>query len=91
VKVFLRDTFKTKSLAEWTTFLDGVDVCWAPVRDLHSATLEPHLAARDTIHTDADGAKHLNNPIKFANEPAQPDWRLPSVGEHTAQLTGSHK
>lgn len=91
VKAFLRDTFKTKPLAEWTTFLDGVDVCWAPVRDLYSATLEPHLAARDTIHTDADGAKHLNNPIKFANEPAQPDWRLPSVDEHTEQLTGFKK
>ncbi|MFN5994253.1 MAG: CaiB/BaiF CoA transferase family protein [Betaproteobacteria bacterium] len=88
VKVFLREIFATKTLAEWTVFLDGVDVCWAPVRDLYDATQEAHLAARGTIHVDADRAKHLNNPIKFANEPAQPDWRLPDVGEHNEHYTG---
>jgi crotonobetainyl-CoA:carnitine CoA-transferase CaiB-like acyl-CoA transferase len=88
VKVFLREIFATKTLAEWTVFLDGVDVCWAPVRDLYEATQEAHLAVRGTIHVDADRAKHLNNPIKFANEPAQPDWRLPEVGEHNKDYTG---
>ena len=88
VKVFLREIFATKTLAEWTVFLDGVDVCWAPVRDLYDATQEAHLAARGTIHVDADRAKHLNNPIKFTNEPAQPDWRLPDVGEHNEHYTG---
>jgi crotonobetainyl-CoA:carnitine CoA-transferase CaiB-like acyl-CoA transferase len=88
VKVFLREIFATKTLAEWTVFLDGVDVCWAPVRDLYDATQEAHLAVRGTIHVDADRAKHLNNPIKFANEPAQPDWRLPDVGEHNEHYTG---
>jgi crotonobetainyl-CoA:carnitine CoA-transferase CaiB-like acyl-CoA transferase len=88
VKVFLREIFATKTLAEWTVFLDGVDVCWAPVRDLYEATQEAHLAVRGTIHVDADRAKHLNNPIKFTNEPAQPDWRLPDVGEHNEHYTG---
>ena len=88
VKVFLREIFATKTLAEWTVFLDGVDVCWAPVRDLYDATQEAHLAVRGTFHVDADRAKHLNNPIKFANEPAQPDWRLPDVGEHNEHYTG---
>jgi crotonobetainyl-CoA:carnitine CoA-transferase CaiB-like acyl-CoA transferase len=82
VKAFLRDTFLQKSLAEWTTFLDGVDVCWAPVRDLYAATQEAHLQSRGTIVRSADGALHLNNPIKFANEPALPSWSVPSVGEH---------
>lgn len=88
VKTFLRETFLTKTLAEWTVFLDGIDVCWSPVRDLYEATQEPHLASRDTIHVDGDGAKHLNNPIKFANEPAQPDWRLPDIGQHNPALVG---
>jgi crotonobetainyl-CoA:carnitine CoA-transferase CaiB-like acyl-CoA transferase len=88
VKVFLREIFATKTLAEWTVFLDGVDVCWAPVRDLYEATQEAHLAVRGTIHVDADRAKHLNNPIKFTNESAQPDWRLPDVGEHNEHYTG---
>lgn len=88
VKFFLRGKFKTRSLAEWTIFLDGIDVCWAPVRDLFEATQEPHLAARDTIVADGEGGQHLNNPIRFQNEPAEPDWRLPAVGEHTESLTG---
>ena len=41
-----------------------------------------HLAAHNTIHVYADGAKHLNNPIRFASKPMQPDWRLPKLGEH---------
>jgi crotonobetainyl-CoA:carnitine CoA-transferase CaiB-like acyl-CoA transferase len=88
VKAFLDATFKAKTLAEWTTVLDGIDLCWAPVRDLFEAIGDPHLAARETIVTDREGAQHLNNPIKFADEPATPDWRLPQVGEHTESLTG---
>ncbi len=86
VKQFLRDTFISKSLAEWTHFLDGIDVCWAPVRDLFEAINEEHLQSHDTIHTDNDGAKHLNNPIRFQREPAKPDWRLPRIGQHNDEL-----
>lgn len=88
VTQFLRDTFSTKSLVEWTTFLNDVDVCWAPVRDLYSATQEAHLAARNTIVRDEAGALNLNNPIKFTHEPAKPDWSLPTVGAHNIELTG---
>lgn len=88
VKAFLQEAFATKTLAEWTAFLDQVDVCWAPVRDLYSATQDAHLRERDTIHVDADGARHLNNPIRFTYEPAQPNWRLPQVGEHNPTILG---
>jgi crotonobetainyl-CoA:carnitine CoA-transferase CaiB-like acyl-CoA transferase len=89
VKQFLRETFITKSLAEWTAFLDNVDVCWAPVRDLFEATQEAHLSAHDTIHIDEDGAKHLNNPMRFTHEPATPTWKLPQVGEHNLEVLKS--
>ncbi len=89
VKAFLRGTFMERSLAEWTTFLDGVDVCWAPVRDLYAATQEPHLGERATIYTAADGAKHLNNPMHFHAEPARPNWALPKVGQHNAEVLAS--
>jgi crotonobetainyl-CoA:carnitine CoA-transferase CaiB-like acyl-CoA transferase len=89
VKAFLCETFVTKTLAEWTVFLDGVDVCWAPVRDLYEATCEPHLTVHDTIHIDSSGAKHLNNPIRFSAEPPAPDWSLPTVGEHNALILQS--
>jgi crotonobetainyl-CoA:carnitine CoA-transferase CaiB-like acyl-CoA transferase len=86
VKIFLREKFATKTLADWTVFLDGVDVCWAPVRDLYEATQEPHLRARNTIVRDESGALNLNNPIRFLHEPAEPDWRLPQLGEHNSEL-----
>lgn len=89
VKHFLRETFITKSIAEWTKFLDQVDVCWAPVRDLFEAIQEPHLAAHDTIHTDKNGAKHLNNPIRFTHDAAKPNWDLPTVGEHNIEILKS--
>ena len=82
VKAFLREIFATRTLGEWTEFLKDVDVCWAPVRDLYAATQEAHLQSRDTIHVDESGAHHLNNPIRFQHEPAQPDWSLPAVGDH---------
>lgn len=86
VKIFLHEKFATKTLADWTVFLDGVDVCWAPVRDLYEATQEAHLQTRNTIVRDENGALNLNNPIRFLNEPAEPDWRLPQVGEHNSKL-----
>jgi len=89
VKQFLRKKFITKSLAEWTLLLDGVDVCWAPVRGLYEATQELHLAARDTIHVDAEGAKHLNNPMRFTDEAAAPNWQVPEVGAHNIEVLQS--
>jgi crotonobetainyl-CoA:carnitine CoA-transferase CaiB-like acyl-CoA transferase len=77
VKAFLREQFATRTLADWTAFLDGIDVCWAPVRNLYAATQEPHLAARGTIHRDEEGGLHLGNPIRFREEPCEPDWRVP--------------
>jgi crotonobetainyl-CoA:carnitine CoA-transferase CaiB-like acyl-CoA transferase len=82
VKAFLRDTFATKTLTAWSEFLGQIDVCWAPVRDLFEATQEPHLQSRQTIVRDAAGALHLNNPIRFTDEPAKPDWAVPALGEH---------
>jgi crotonobetainyl-CoA:carnitine CoA-transferase CaiB-like acyl-CoA transferase len=90
VKAFLRATFATRTRSEWTEFLNGIDVCWAPVRDLYAATQEAHLQSHDTIHIDDSGAHHLNNPIRFQHEPAKPDWSLPEVGEHN-HLAGMPK
>ena len=59
------------------------------MRDLYEAIEEPHLATHDTIHVDKDGAKHLNNPMRFTNEAAQPNWDLPTVGEHNIEILKS--
>ncbi len=79
-KAFLRETFASRPLEHWRTFLDGIDVCWAPVRGLHEAVHDAHLADRKMLLRDSGGRKHLGVPIKFADEPAQPDFDLPSQG-----------
>jgi crotonobetainyl-CoA:carnitine CoA-transferase CaiB-like acyl-CoA transferase len=77
VIAFLRERFAIADFAWWADVLDRLDVCWAPVRDLYEATCEPHLAARSSIVRDASGAHHLNNPIRFTDEPARPNWVVP--------------
>ena len=84
VKAFFRETFNSQTLAHWQTFLADVDVCWAPVRELNEAIRDPHLAERDMLLTDEQGNQHLGVPIKFQQEPAQPQFTtLPKFSEHT--------
>lgn len=84
VKQFLKDTFRTKTRDEWTAWMQDVDVCYAPVLDLHEALHHEQLAKRDMIFRDDDGILHIGNPIRFRNEPARIDTTLPQMGEHNA-------
>ena len=86
VREFFAETFATRTLADWQEFLDQVDVCWAPVRDLHEAVHQPQVLARDMLLTDADGGEHLGIPIRFAQEPGEVDFRLPKLGEHNREV-----
>jgi len=86
VKDFFRTTFASKTLEQWTEFLADVDVCWAPVRDLNSAMRDEHLEHREMLLTDDQGNHHLGVPIKYRNEPAQPEFTLPEFSQHTEQV-----
>ncbi len=89
VKAFFRDTFATRTLAEWDDWFANVDVCYAPVRNLHEALNEEHLQAREMLLTDKDGHSHLGVPIKFQHQPAQPCLERPSQGQDNRQLLQS--
>lgn len=86
VKQFLRETFATKTLAEWDAWFAGVDVCYAPVRNLHEALTEDHLQERKMVLKDEQGFRHLGVPIKYRAEPAQPVLALPGQGQHNREL-----
>lgn len=83
VIAFLKQTFATQSLAYWEQFLGQLDICWAPVRGLYEALQEPHLQQRQMLLSDAEGNPHLGVPIKYQQEPAQPQFSLPGFSEHT--------
>lgn len=86
VKDFLRETFANKPLDHWVAWFKGRDVCFAPVLNLHEAWHAPQVAARDMLLTDQDGNRHIGTPIKYRNEPGQPNLRLPDLDEHGPEI-----
>jgi crotonobetainyl-CoA:carnitine CoA-transferase CaiB-like acyl-CoA transferase len=86
---FLAATFATKPQAEWIEWFRDKDVSFAPVKNLKEAIDDPHVAARAMVLTDANGRRHLGVPIKFAAEPARPEFALARLGEHTDEVLAS--
>ena len=86
VRELLKATFLTRTRAEWMQFLRGHDVPFAPVQSLPEVLDDPHFRERGMVATDAHGWGHLGNPINFAREPAEPQFTLPCLGEHSHEI-----
>jgi crotonobetainyl-CoA:carnitine CoA-transferase CaiB-like acyl-CoA transferase len=86
VKKFLAETFATKPLAHWITFLDKIDCCWAPVKGVREGLMSEQVKARELKIDYPDGTSHLGIPIKFTSEPGQVNPKAPALGEHTDGL-----
>ncbi len=86
VKKFLADTFATQPLAHWEGFLDKIDCCWAPVKQVREGLMSEQVAARKLKIDYPDGTSHLGIPIKFAAEPGKINPQAPALGEHTGQV-----
>jgi crotonobetainyl-CoA:carnitine CoA-transferase CaiB-like acyl-CoA transferase len=83
VRVFLRETFAQRSLADWCEFLALLDLAWAPVRNLHEAIHSRHAAARQMLVQQPGEPPQLGLPIKFSAEPGLLDGRLDERGGST--------
>lgn len=83
---FLRATFATRTQAEWLEWFRGKDVSFAPVNDLRQAFDDPHVQARGMRLVDEHGQEHIGVPIKFRDEPGQPKFTLPRLGEHNDEV-----
>jgi crotonobetainyl-CoA:carnitine CoA-transferase CaiB-like acyl-CoA transferase len=79
----LREFFAGRTQREALDWLQELDVCFAPVNTLLEATKDPNVTARSLLLEDERGRKHLAPPIRFADEPARPVLREPTLGEHT--------
>jgi len=86
LRVFLRETFASRTLAEWQTWFADKDVCWAPVRTLKDAFDDPALVEREMLARDANGNVIVGTPIRFREEPAVIDPKVPSLDEHGADI-----
>jgi crotonobetainyl-CoA:carnitine CoA-transferase CaiB-like acyl-CoA transferase len=80
------DLFKTKTRAEWETFLSAIDLCWAPVRTLKDGFDDAHTLARGMVLKDAAGNRHIGPAIKFRNEPAEPELELPAYHQNSEAI-----
>ena len=47
---------------------------------------DPHFKARGMVLKDGRGWDHLGVPIKFADEPAQPNFDPPAHGQHSLEI-----
>ena len=86
LRAFFKARFASEPLAHWETFLAPVDCCWATIRSLKDAFGDAHTRHRRMLLTDAAGNRNIGVPIKFRNEPAQPDLAIPDYGEHSRQI-----
>ncbi len=73
--------FATKSRAEWEAFLEPIDLCWAPVRTLKDGFGDANAMARRILLRDGHGNPHIGPAIKFANDPATPNFELPAYDQ----------
>ncbi|GLQ20028.1 CaiB/BaiF CoA transferase family protein [Algimonas porphyrae] len=79
----LQALFLSRTQSQWERLLSEVDCCWSTLRTLHTALSEDGAP----VVTDEQGHKHIANPIRFREEPAQISFDLPEFGEHTKDLT----
>jgi crotonobetainyl-CoA:carnitine CoA-transferase CaiB-like acyl-CoA transferase len=86
-KKALADAFRGKTQAEWIQFLEPLELAWAPVLDMVEAFQQEHAKAREMIITDPDGIRHVGNPIKFQEEPAQLRFDVPELDEVSSTFT----
>ncbi len=83
---FLRGVFVTKTQAEWETWFYDKDVCFGPIRHLHEAYADPFMKESGMLIYDPQGLEHINNPIRFKDEPHRINFHAPAQGEHSAEI-----
>jgi crotonobetainyl-CoA:carnitine CoA-transferase CaiB-like acyl-CoA transferase len=85
---FLAAEFRKRTLVAWSDYLAALDVCYGRVNTLPEALEHPNLLARGMIRRDECGRRHIGPPIRFRQEPAQPQLHEPLLGEHTSLVLG---
>ena len=88
VKAFLTQAFRKKTQAEWIEMLQPMELGWAPVLDMAEAFEQEQVQARDMLLAESSEIKHVGNPIRFVNEPAEISFEVPDLDEHRTELFG---
>ncbi|MEM7043724.1 MAG: CoA transferase [Pseudomonadota bacterium] len=86
VRAFLSDLFLTRTQAEWIAWMTDEDIAFAPIQNLREALDDPQARARAMVVEDARGWEHIGNPLKFQNEPPEPDFSTAAMGQHSREI-----
>jgi crotonobetainyl-CoA:carnitine CoA-transferase CaiB-like acyl-CoA transferase len=76
----LSEFFGQRTLAEAIEYLAKLDVCYGEVKTLPEALRDANVLARGMVVEDSAGRRHLAPPVRFADEPAKPDYQEPKLG-----------
>ena len=86
VHEFLDATFKSRTQAEWSSWMADKDVAFAPVKTLREGLDDPQVGHREMVVEDARGWEHIGVAIKYADEPGLVDFTLARLGEHSEEI-----
>ncbi|MBM7061018.1 CoA transferase [Pseudomonas sp. UL073] len=78
--------FKRLDLAYWDELLQQLNICYGVVKSLPEALDDPNIVSRQMVWRDSSGLRHIGNPIRFRNEPAQPHPEAPLLGADNERL-----
>ena len=77
--------FRSRTRDQWSKLLEGTDVCFAPVLDLHEAPKHAHNVARQT-YVEYRGTMQPAPAPRFDRTPSSMQTSVPLVGENSAAL-----
>jgi crotonobetainyl-CoA:carnitine CoA-transferase CaiB-like acyl-CoA transferase len=87
---FLKDTFLSRTRAEWIDQFKDADICFSPVHDLKEVFSDPHARSREMVtginHPRCGTIKQIGFPIKFSGV-TQNEMEPPALlGQHTEEI-----
>lgn len=85
MKVKIAEVFKTKTRDEWSSIMEGTDICFAPVLSLTEAKDHPHNKARETI-VEVDGVAQPNIAPRFSRTVSKIQGAPAINGAHTLEV-----
>ena len=85
LKARVAELIRTRTRDEWCSLLEGTDVCFAPVLEMHEAHTHPHNVERDTF-VSRDGVVQPNAAPRFSRTPSAVRSDPAAVGQHTREV-----
>ena len=87
---WLKETFATRTRAEWMDVFGREDACVSPVLSLSEMAADPQVVHREMIIEVDDEklgrSRTIGIPVKFSRTPGRIRRSAPSLGEHTAEV-----